>query len=88
MVKIGREHRSPGDTLGGGGGGGVWCVVSPLVCNSPISMIKFQEKGQLISLTMRWEELGAQLSMRRRHPQGFARRSRGVRWRRHVPRDW
>ena len=66
----------------------MWCVVSPLVCNSPISMIKFQEKGQLISLTMRWEELGAQLSMRRRHPQGFARRSRGVRWRRHVPRDW
>ena len=36
-------------------------------------MVRFQEEGQLISPTIRREEIGA---------------SRVVRWRRHVPRDW
>ena len=54
---------------------------------SSILMARFQEKGQLISLTVRWGETGAQLSMRQRHPRGFVRRGRVVRWRRHVTRD-
>ena len=54
---------------------------------SSTSMVKFQEKGQLISLNTRWEEIGAQLSARRRHPRGFVRQGRVERWRRHAPRD-
>ena len=34
--------------------------------------------GQLISLATRWEECGAQLSVRRRHPKESVRRSRVV----------
>ena len=37
--------------------------------------------------TTHWKSFGVQLSTRRRHPQGFVRQGRAVRWRRHAPRD-
>ena len=53
-----------------------------------VLMVRSYVSSQLISLTTRREAIGAQLSMRRRHPQGLVRHGRVARCRRYVPSDW